>query len=78
MCVPDGGSGPEAPQGAALQHRQQHGVDDDEAGRPVVNGQPVPRELRYQLVGKQQVLHQKLRPLAPTGLQLTDGGGGGE
>lgn len=71
QCVPDPGCCPQSPQGTAFQHRQQHGVDDNEARCPVVNGQPVPSKLCYQLVRKQKVLHQKLCPLSPAGLQLT-------
>lgn len=70
--VPDPNSGPQAPQGTALQHRQQHSINDDEARRPIVNVQPVPGELCYQLVWKQEELHKKLCPLSPTGLQLTN------
>ena len=74
LCLPDPGSGPESPQGAAFQHRQKHGVNDNEARRPVVNAQPVPSKLRNQLVRKQQVLDEKLSPLSPAGLQLINTG----
>lgn len=72
--VPDWGCRPEPPQRASLKDREQHGVDDDEAGRPVVDGQPVPCKLCNQLVWKNQVFHQKLCPLLPAGLQLTETG----
>lgn len=72
LYVPDPSRCPEPPQSATLEHREQHGVNDNKAGCPVVDGQPVPGKLGNQLIWKHAVFDKELHPLSPAGFQLTN------